>query len=348
MMKRTIVYSGLTTKIRAMRSNLITPQEYETIANLTSVPELFAFLQKHPGYSHLFGNMDGSVIHRGDIEAFLRYSTYRDFVKIYNFATGRQRRYLDCYFMKYEIEVLKRYLRNLFDSREDTTLTVVRNDFERKSKINTKVVAESRTIEEFIRNLQKTPYYEPLLKLQHTGSQLTLFDYEMCLDLFYFTTVWKRKEKYFKGDELETITRIYGSQIDMLNIIWIYRTKKFYNLTSSQIFGLLIPVYYKIRSSELLALVEADSLDSFFQVLSGTYYRKQFTKDALAEYKSMERIEEAVAANMHNKDFKKQPYSISCIITYLFSKEKEVHNLITATECIRYGYAPGLIMKNIV
>lgn len=343
-----IEYSGLATKIRAMQSNLISSEEFEEIANLTSVADLFLYLQKHPGYKHLFSNMDASEIHRGDIEAFLRFSTYRDFTKIYNFAGRKQRKYLDCVFIQYEIEVLKRYLRNILDSREDATLTVVRNDFELHSKIDTKRIAESATVEEFIRNLEGTAYYTPLNNLQQTTPNLTLFDYEMCLDLFYFTTMWKSKDKFFKGEELEIVTHNYGMRIDMLNIIWVYRSKKYYNLSAAQIYAFLIPIYFKLRSTELLALAEAETIDSYFDILAKTRYGKYFTREALDASMSMEHIESTVAKQIHVKDYQRNPYSIATVTTFLFLKEKEIHNLITATECIRYGYPPDVIMKNIV
>ena len=343
-----IAYSGLTTKIRAMQSKLITPEEYREIAGLTSVPELFAYLQKHPGYSQLFARMDPAEVHRGDIEALLRGSTYRDFTKIYSFAGQKQRKFLDCVFILYEVSVLKRYLRNILDSRPDSAIQVVQNDFELHSRIDTRRVAESANIDEFIHNLEGTAYEQPLLKLRQTGSELTLFDYEMCLDLIYYTKIWKSRNKFFKGEELDMITENYGMRIDMLNIIWAYRSKKYYKLSTAQIYSFLIPIYYKLRAPELLALSEAESIDRFFEILSGTHYGKYFTKEKLAEVSSIEQIESVAAKQMHLKNFRKHPYSIACITTFLFLKQKEIRNLTTATECIRYGYPPDVILENIV
>jgi len=339
-----IAYSGLTTKIRAMQSNLISKSEYEEIANLNSVPELFAYLQQHKGYSHLLANIDASTAHRGDIESLLRFSTFRDFTKIYNFANAKQRKYLDLYFMTYEIAVLKRYIRNIFDSRDDSSLTVLKNDFEIHSKIDTKKVSESSTIEEFVNNLKGTPYYEPLWKL-NSLEHLALFDYEMCLDLYFFSTLWKSKNKYFKGEELDIITRSYGYKIDMLNIMWIYRSKKYYNISSSQIHTLLIPIYYKIKHSEITALVETETLDQFFAALKYTYYNKYINFNT--DHITLEELQETLLYILHVRDYKKNPYSIATINTYLYLKEKEIRNITTATECIRYGYSAEDIIKQL-
>ena len=345
-MKGLFAYSGLTTKIRAMQSNLISRLQYEEIANLKSVPELFAYLQQHQGYRHLFANMEASTIHRGDIEALLRFSTFRDFSKIYNFANGKQRKYLDLYFMKYEIEVLKRYMRNILDNREDLTLSVIRNDFELHSKINTSKVAESATMEEFINNLKDTRYYEPLSELR-TAENLTLFDYEMRLDQFLYAAIWKVKDTFFKGVDAQVITNSYGFKIDMMNIMWLYRGKKYYNIGSPQILSLLIPISYKLKTKDMKTLADAEDLDKFYSVLNNTYYKKYFEEHRLEEI-SMEELEESILYTMHVRDYQKNPYSIAAINTYLFLKEREISNLIKATECIRYGYPAEEILQQLV
>lgn len=342
-----LAYSGLTTKIRAMQSKLITNAQYEEISNLESVQELFAYLQKHPGYEHSFAGKDPATVHRGDIEVLLRFDTFRDFSKIYNFANHKQRQYLKLYFMKYEVEVLKRYLRNIFDSREDNTYMVNVNDFELHSSIRTEVVSQSQTIEEFVQNLKDTIYYEPLSKLSHLDN-LTLFDYEMCLDLFLYTTIWKSKNKYFKGQELEIITHSYGRKIDMLNIAWIYRAKKYYNIDNKEIYSFLIPVNYKLKKDETIALVESEDMETYFKVLQDSHYGRylNLNKDSL-ENMSLEQTEEAVLTRVHVKDYEHEPYSIATINTYLYLKEREISKLVTATECIRYGYPAKEIYRQL-
>ena len=57
-------------------------------------------------------------LHRGKIEQLLNLSKYHDFAKLYRFANVGQRRFLDLYFMHYEIDILKTCLRNAAGNRE--------------------------------------------------------------------------------------------------------------------------------------------------------------------------------------------------------------------------------------
>lgn len=40
-----VAYSGMTTKIRAMKNKLLSPEQYEEITHFTTVAELISFLQ---------------------------------------------------------------------------------------------------------------------------------------------------------------------------------------------------------------------------------------------------------------------------------------------------------------
>ena len=49
-------YSGLSTKIRAMQSKLMSEQQYKEIAQLGSVIQIVAYLKKQPGFSDLWAD----------------------------------------------------------------------------------------------------------------------------------------------------------------------------------------------------------------------------------------------------------------------------------------------------
>ena len=57
------------------------------------------------------GGMDPALAHRGEVESRMTFSTYSDFSKIYHFAGNSQKKYLEYYFMKYEISILKACMR---------------------------------------------------------------------------------------------------------------------------------------------------------------------------------------------------------------------------------------------
>ena len=223
-------YSGLTTKIRAMQSHLLNDQNFREIVELESVPQAVSYLKQHKGYEDLFEGYNEADLHRGQIEKMLRLTVYRDFSKLYRFANVEQRKFLALYFKRYEVSVIKECLNTVFDHRDVVlNLSIFDEFFNKHSQLDINLLASSRTIEELIANLKGTEYYAPLSQLADI-ERPTLFDYEMTLDLYYFAQMWKDRSKVVTKRDLEELTAAWGSKFDMLNLQWIYRSKRYSRL----------------------------------------------------------------------------------------------------------------------
>lgn len=103
----------------------------------------------------------------------------------------------------------------------------------------------------------------PRCRSSRISSVRPLFDYEMTLDLYYFAQMWKDRSKVVTKRDLEELTAAWGSKFDMLNLQWIYRSKRYYHMTSAQIYALLIPVHHRLKKDVVKALVEAENMSAF-------------------------------------------------------------------------------------
>lgn len=334
-MGKLLTYSGTTTKIRAIRSRLLTREDYKALQGMTSVENALAYLKQKPSYKAFFASTNESVLHRNQVEQILTYSIYADFQRIYRFSTAHQREFMDLYFGRYEISIIKRSLRMIFDHRNvHTDLTIFSDFFSRHSKISLEKLSVSRTLSEFVENLKGSIYYAPLKRLSDLTSP-TLWDYEMAIDLFYFNWFWKKGQKLFKNkSERKAFMEAYGVKIDLLNIEWIYRSRKFYNMESGDIYAHIIPVNYHLTPSEIKELTEAATLKEMAGVLKKTYYAKRFPELTLEK---LEKFYTSIRHEIQTKNARSDPYSIAFLISYLYEKEHEVDKLTTILECVRYG-----------
>jgi V/A-type H+-transporting ATPase subunit C len=187
-------------------------------------------------------------------------------------------------------------------------------------------------MDEYIQNLRGTEYYNMLAKL-HAKPGLTSFDYEMSLDVYYFTKSWRLKDTILKGSSRKAYTLRMGTEIDLNNIMWIYRSKKMYDMGAAQIFTYLIPVNYRLSVSQLSRLVQSATLDEFFSILSSTRYRYFVSslKDGTMEQEYIKIINKIFLINMT-----RYPASMTAVNYYLFRKDMEIGQLTSALECIRY------------
>lgn len=342
-----LAYSGITTKVKSMESRFITDDGYREMAALESVADAVDYLKRIPSYAAIFEGIDERELHRGMIEQRLTLSLYHDFAKLYRFSNLSQRRFLDLYFMHYEIAILKKCLRFILDSQKfDLDLSVFRDFFEQHSKLDFIKLTSCQSLSELSAQLEGSPYEQLLSRLSGTAEP-TLFDYEMHLDLMYFKAVWRIKGKQLSGNEKKVLAQCFGSKLDMLNIQWIYRSKKYYHLSSTDIYSLLIPIQYRLKKEEIRKMAESGTLDEFFAALQSTFYGSLELSD-LNEKPDLEGLYEKVLNRIHRITSQREPYSMATLNSYLYFKELEIHKLITVIESIRYGIPPDTICSYVI
>ncbi len=332
-MESILSYSGINTKVKAMHPKLISDQDYQKITSLETVADFITFLKKHPGYAEFFKKYDEHEIHRLEAERVLLSALYLDYAKIYRFANDAQRLDLQLVFFRYEINVLKTCLRLIHKEDKTYDLSAFQPFFSKHSKVNIGQLSTSRTIDEYIQNLKGTEYYEMLSKL-HSKPGLTSFDYEMTLDVYYFTKSWRLKDKVLSKNNRKAFTQRMGTEIDLLNIMWIYRSKKMYDMNPAQIFTYLIPVNYKLTAEQLARLVQAVTIDEFMNILNGSRYQKFIEP---LRNGTMELEYTKIINRIYQTNITRYPASLTAVNYYLFLKDWEVQRLTSALECIRYG-----------
>ncbi len=310
-MGNVMTYSGLTTKVRAMQAKLLNGRDFENIANLRSVPEAIEYLKDKPAYVRYMEQIDVSLYHRGNIEKFLK-----------------------LYWKRYEIDLINYCLRIVFNHYDmPFDIEYKKVFFDKYSQISIDKLITSRNVEELIDNLKDTEYYAPLQPIRESEGA-TLFDYDLALDLYYFSEMWRKSRQLLKGKEREMYIRDFGSRIDLLNIQWIYRAKKYYNMLPPDIYSLTIPIQYRLSVDEFKGLVEAPTVEEYEKRLEETYYAEKY---ADISGKTLEATYKECLERQCISDRRRNPYSIATVNTYLFLKEEEIYKLTTALECIRYG-----------
>lgn len=344
-MRGLLAYGGLTTKARAMKGQLLTREQYRAMASLDSVTEAVDFLRSLPMYSDIFPDMDSEDLHRGTIERLLAGSLYRDYARLYRFAGMKQRRFFKLYFVHFEIDILKSCLRNAAAHQPvPVSLSRYEEFFRSHSSLNLAAIGTASSTDELIDSLEGTSYY-PLLDGVRDAGDGGHFDYEMALDLYYFNIIWRAIRKKLPKREQDAILQGFGTKLDLLNLQWIYRTKRYYTISGAAVKKLLIPIRYRLRGAQLEQLIAAESMEDFFSILSDTWYGTQIRSLDLDETPNLELLYDVILAHIHRTAARRNPYSIASLYSYLYFKEVELRKIITVIEGIRYKLEPGEILE---
>ena len=343
-MTNSLTYGGIITKVKAMSSHLVKEADFKRIVELDSIAELINYLRTKPSYEQIFKDVNETTIHRGQIEELMKTSLLMDFGKIYTFGTREQRAFLDVFFLRYEVNILKECLELIYNQKNTLHLAEFQPFFEKHSELNITALAECESLDEYISYLKDTKYEAILSNLHNSNNTISLSDFEAQLDIFCYQRIWKMLNKNFKGKEKKRMLTLFGTQIDILNIMWIYRSKKFYDVSAKEIYLTIIPIHFHLRKEQIVKLVESSGVTEFLSALQTTYYsylEKEYAKGS---------IESIYSEQMH-KNYKQllrsASHSMLNVLYYLFLKEEELDHVTTALECIRYNLEPDEAMKYI-
>ena len=141
-------------------------------------------------------------------------------------------------------------------------------------------------------------------------------------------------QKELKKEDREAVLESVGVTIDTLNLQWIYRAKRYYGMKAADVYALIIPVHYRLNLEQVKRMAEAESTEEMLNFAKETRYGKYLQE---MEKPNLERVGSMIQENVHRALMRQNPYSAACLEVYLYRKEQEVHRIITAMECVRYG-----------
>lgn len=151
--------------------------------------------------------------------------------------------------------------------------------------------------------------------------------------------VWSFVKSLPYGQNRQALTYIKGVEIDLNNILYIYRLKRYY--TKAQVYPHLVPICYKLNKGDIKKMVECPGTPEFIVAVLNTPYR----------HINFENAEKAIVREMdqvNSKMAKRFPKSMAEVLGYLSIRRKEMHNLTAIMEGIKYQLRPEEIFKHLL
>lgn len=327
-------YSSISTKIRAMFKKLLDEDDYKNLIEKKSVAEVAEYLKNRTNYNELLSKVNVSVIHRGQLESILIKQMINDYDKIFHHVRGEIRQFIQLLYDKYEIESLKVVFRileagQLTELNEDSFTFLSKNE-----SLNISKLQESRNSRQLIINLKGSIYYDVLKDYESNSTFLNLFNIETSLDQYYFSLLTKRNRKLLSGQDEKIISDALVAQIDIMNLLWIFRSKKYFNMDREEIYNNMIQNKSKLSRETIRELVDCKDEKQFSVLIKNTRYKDIFET---ANQNSFEKNYNKFIYKMHLGNLRRDNFSIGTIVAYIHLKEFEISNIISIVEGIRYN-----------
>jgi V/A-type H+-transporting ATPase subunit C len=334
-MDKNTKFAAVNTKIASLSGKLLKSEDYIKMIQLHSPSEIAVYLKSNTSYAEFFGERDPAAMHRDEIERLLKEGLINYMEKLIHYFNGEYRNFFKCFFIRYEIYDLKRIARLIYIEKnfEDLRKNLVYAG--RYRYIDMDMALKAKSIHELIAALEGTVYYPFIKNLNDENESENLYRFEMSLDRAYFVILEENVKKLPKEDQ-GVFYNLMGIIIDMLNLQWVYRGKKFYNLSPEEIFNYTINKGSKFNYRRIKEFCYARDIDEFKRYASQTPYAFMFKGDAEGDI-FMERRMHRYAYFKLKSAKQRVKLDLSMVIAYLELIEYEIKDIISIIENVRYN-----------
>ena len=333
-MDKVIIYAAVNTKIRALEKDFLKREDYLNMIQKKSVVDVAHYLKENTSYDKLLSEINIDNISRRDLEDILKNNMIKNMDKLIYYFRDDYKELIRSLYIKYEIEDLKILSRSIFNGKDLETIEKAFSFLGKYSRVDPKILFKSKTNRDLIYSLKGSEFSEFLIPLVN-GKRENRFRFEMALDMGYFSIIQSRKLKISREDR-KILKKWEGLLADLYNIQWVYRGKKFYNLSPEELLNYTINFGDKLTFRERKAMCYAKNLEELYKMITNTIYGFLFKKEEISRDIYMERrINRFVYYKLNALD---RQFSLSIIqtIDFVWSFEFEIRDIISILEAIRY------------
>ncbi len=329
-----VKYPALNAKMKCMYSNNLSKEEFEELIRQSNLKEAINFIKsKFPFLENLNEKM-----HRKELEQELNNLFIYDILKIFKYLNKNEIEILMQFLSKYELNCVKNVFRNVITNRDSREYLKNIDNWTQKMFQNIDGINEITEETEFLKLIKSEDYYKVFEEYEEIIENAPLEEIEVKLDKFYFEKIYCLAKKHNKN-----LLYLIGTEIDLLNIIWIYRAKKYFKYSINEIKEILIPINYKLSKQNIENLLNCEDFSDMKAVLSETKYRKVFSSESKIEHDKNKYL-----YNINIKLFKTKLFDICTVFCNINLLDIEIKNIINIIEGIRYKLDKSEIQKKII
>jgi V/A-type H+/Na+-transporting ATPase subunit C len=338
-------YAYANAKIRALVSYLLEPALFQQMLEVKTAAEVLSLL-KSTRYGSMpdfpkeesvdFHSME-NVLVRNDIALH---------AKVSSCLSSKEKKFIALLLQRYEIEELKVVLR-LWHKKASVNWKDYVSGIKICFDMDFDQVLSAGSIEEIILLLDNTPYRTPLLRAKEKFKERnSLFYLETALDIDYFERAVKAAKELSSLDK-SIAQKILGIEIDIENINWLIRMRKYYSLAMGDMLEWIIPGGSKITKENLRNFYVSDGVGKLVDSLALGPYEK--IKDMVEDnFFLIENFLYEILLKEVKKAFAGFPFTIGIPLGYLILKRKETQKIISILYAKNYGWEKEKISSLII
>ena len=328
------------TKLRALYGHRLTIKDYDQLINKNSVASIVSYLKNETLYRSALESINENSIHRGQLELLLKVYNFNKYIDFFYYKIDENTNVFKYIVTKSELEQMMTAVM-LFNAGNMEKYAVILPIFLIKyTKMNLKEIATVSNFEDLVNIAKFTIYFEPLKNCKPQNGKIDIVKCETELRKAFYNKIISLIDKDDKNTR-----NIFLIEIEIFNISVIYRLKKFFNKDKDYIKSCLIPFFYYLNYDIIDKLIDAKSMDEFYDIILNTPYHKYCHDEFLADIGFFSK---KVLSDILNKGIRFTISAQYVMICYMYLMDIELKNIITIIECIDYKFTPEKIRELLI
>ncbi len=326
--------NAILAKARAMYGKCLSEKDYRQLLDCKTVSEIAAYLKAQTNYGFALTGLDENDVHRGQLEPILRQNIYYDVFALSRYASDKSMVFAEFIISNMEIQQIIRCLTLINIGKPDEYIYSVPLSLDKFTKISLEKLANARSYDDILAVLKGSKYYSVLQKFKpREGERINISELELELNSQNYAKIIESVSGSRNKKDSRELSDLFNSILDVKNMATIIRLKKYYKLPAEKIKPMLIP-YGKLKPKTIDEFCKADSVREVFELSRSTYLGKLMSK---LQYNAQSQITDALLSMYCKHHLRLSSNPAIVMISYIYLKEIELHNIINIIEGTRYG-----------
>lgn len=340
--------NAVAAKVKAIYGKRITSENYRQLLGKKTVGEVAAYLKSETSYKAALDEVKEELIHRGQLENMVHKRGVDLQLRLLKFGTA-DTLFSQLFVKRMEIDQLLLVMRMLSSGNMEQYIITFPAYLNRYLSFDLFSLAKIKTYDDLLDLVKGSAYYQ-ILGSNRPISNVRSLDVAACeaaLMNHYYADAFAMVKKNYKNDTRETLLHILQAEIDLYNLVAIYRMKQYFSMSTQEIFPLLIHEKGTLHKNLFQKFSSAETPEEMVAILHQDSQLKHYIDNSPEDMRLEWTLKEA-QLHFSRKMFRFSTQPAVILFSFLTLLEFEMTNIINIIEGIRYELPPDEIYKLLI
>lgn len=335
------------TRARARYGSRLTADDYGSLAGLTELGEVVAFLRTRPNFAPYFDKLASDrTVSRSKIEHSLRSAFFTEAQRLCGFEKTVGESIFRYIAVTRETELVLDYIINLSLGTPEKMIFRLPEKYNCGTRLDLSKLFQIRDVTALSKYLSRTSYSKLVSVLPTAdGGEFDISLIEATLGKIKYKTVLEELGRVFPSETAKILSHGILMRAELTDIDVIYRAKKYYNLPENYIRTNMVGCRCLLTAKIFDKILACKSADEIISILSGTRYASKIEKFGIEDFELFCK-KAAIDEEVRQIHFSAEPAVV--LSSYLRIFETECDNLVKITEGITYKVPKEEILANLI